>query len=227
MNSTAFLSVYDRLFRHYGPRFWWPADTAFEVMVGAILTQNTSWTNVERALVRLREVVPLEPGAIADLSPERLGEALRPVGYFNVKAKRLQMFCQWLLAQGGAERVAERDTQALRHDLLAIHGIGPETADDILLYAFGRAVFVIDSYTRRLFARLGLAQGDESYEELRAQFEQALPKDLGLYNEYHALIVEHAKTTCRPRPLCSVCVLQDLCPAAETYATGAGTAIKR
>lgn len=216
MSGDAFLSVYDRLFRHYGPRSWWPAETAFEVMVGAILTQNTSWTNVERALGRLREIAPLQPQAIAELSAERLGEALRPVGYFNVKARRLQTFCRWLLAQGGEEHVGERDTLSLRQDLLAVHGIGPETADDILLYAFGRPVFVIDSYTRRIFGRLGLAEGEESYEELRALFEQALPKDSALYNEYHALIVEHAKTTCRPRPLCPGCVLKDLCRTGGT-----------
>lgn len=220
MNSAALLSVYDRLFHHYGARSWWPADTAFEVMVGAILTQNTSWTNVERALVRLREAAPLEPGALVALSSDRLAEALRPVGYFNVKAKRLQTFCRWLLAQGGVECVADRDTRVLRHDLLAVHGIGPETADDILLYAFGRPVFVIDSYTRRLFARLRLAEGDEPYEELRALFEQALPKDPGLYNEYHALIVEHAKTICRPRPLCVSCALKDVCPTGSDHPAG-------
>ena len=221
MSANALLPVYDRLFRHYGPRFWWPAETTFEVMVGAILTQNTSWTNVERALVRLRGLSRLEPRAIAELSSDRLGEALRPVGYFNVKAKRLQAFCRWLLAQGGEERLGERDTRSLRQDLLAVHGIGPETADDILLYAFGRPVFVIDSYTRRLFGRLGLIEGGESYEGLRALFEQGLPKDPALYNEYHALIVEHAKTSCRPRPLCLSCVLMDLCPMSGSCPTGA------
>lgn len=227
MNSTPFLDVYDCLFQHYGPRAWWPAETAFEVMVGAILTQNTSWTNVERALVRLRDVVPLEPGAIAGLSPERLGEALRPAGYFNVKTKRLQTFCRWLVAQGGEEPLTKRDTHTLRHELLAVHGIGPETADDILLYAFGRPVFVVDAYTRRLFARLGLIQGDEPYEELRARFEQVLAKEAGLYNEYHALIVEHAKTVCRPRPLCSACVLKDRCPAAGANLAHSAIASKR
>lgn len=222
MSGDSFLRIYDRLFRHYGPRFWWPAETAFEVMIGAILTQNASWTNVERALVGLRDLTPLDPQAIAELSLDRLGEALRPVGYFNVKAKRLQAFCRWLLAQGGEGRVGERDTPALRQDLLAVHGIGPETADDILLYAFGRPVFVIDSYTRRIFGRLGLAEGERSYEDLRALFEQALPKDSALYNEYHALIVEHAKTTCRPRPLCPRCVLKDLCQTGSIDAPETG-----
>ncbi len=215
MRRAALARVYDRLLGRYGARGWWPADTPFEVMVGAILTQNTSWTNVTRALAALRARIPLTARAIVDLPSDELADLLRPVGYFRVKARRLQAFCQWLLAQGGVEGLARQETAALRPALLAVHGVGPETADDMLLYALARPVFVVDAYTRRLFARLGLATGREDYEALRAQIEAALPRELARYQEYHALIVEHGKTTCKSRPLCANCVLRRMCPAAE------------
>ncbi|WP_298139910.1 hypothetical protein [Acidiferrobacter sp.] len=182
-------------------------------MVGAVLTQNTSWTNVERALQRLKGLGPLEAAYVATLPAAVLADALRPAGYFNVKTARLQALCRWVVEQGGMEALHGMETSSLRAALLSVHGVGPETADDIVLYAFGRSVFVIDAYTRRLFARLGLVRGDEDYEDLRARFEQALPQDPLLYNEYHALIVEHAKTTCRARPLCAGCVLRPQCAA--------------
>ena len=218
MKTNRLVFVYRNLFRHYGPRHWWPADSPFEVMIGAVLTQNTSWTNVERALDRLRKAIALDAAAVAALPTDILADALRPAGYFNVKARRLQALCRWILEQGGMEALHGMDTQALRAALLGVHGVGPETADDIVLYAFGRPVFVIDAYTRRLFARLGLVAGHESYEVLRARFEQALPRDAALYNEYHALIVEHAKTTCRTKPVCACCVLRKGCPAARPSA---------
>lgn len=217
MNAEGLLLVFDDLLGRYGPRGWWPAQSPFEVMIGAVLTQNTTWTNVERAIERLRGIVTLEPGAILALSHDALADALRPAGYFNVKAIRLQSLCQWLLDQGGIEKLKERETGALRALILAVHGVGPETADDILLYAFARPVFVIDAYTRRLFSRLGWIGGREPYEVLRAQVEQALPADSDLYNEYHALIVEHAKTTCRPKPLCTACVLKEKCLSAKDF----------
>lgn len=226
MKSEVLHQVYDALFRHYGPRHWWPADSQFEVMVGAVLTQNTSWTNVERSLARLREIVPLNPGAILALQADVLAEVLRPVGYFNVKAARLRSLCRWLLDQGGLQKLAASETLSLRNALLAVHGVGPETADDILLYAFGRSVFVIDAYTRRLFGRLGLACKDAPYEVLRAEIEQALPQDSRLYNEYHALIVEHAKTTCRTKPLCAGCILKEGCLSAREFLLG-GIQVKR
>jgi len=162
----------------------------------------------------------MDPGAILALSVDVLADALRPVGYFNVKAGRLQSLCRWLLDQGGPQKLEERDTPSLRQALLAVHGVGPETADDILLYAFGRPVFVVDAYTRRLFGRLGFVSDAESYETLRAAIEQALPQDSRLYNEYHALIVEHAKTTCRTKPLCGGCVLREACPSAQDQVLG-------
>ncbi len=222
MKDRDLISVYRDLLAHYGPRHWWPADTPFEVMVGAVLTQNTSWTNVERALDRLREVVALEPQAMARLPVDVLADALRPAGYYNVKERRLRALCQWVVDRGGMEALHGLETQALRAALLCVHGVGPETADDIVLYAFGRPVFVIDAYTRRLFARLGYAQGEETYEDLRMRFERALPRDAALYNEYHALIVEHAKTTCRTKPVCDACVLQASCRARLSCGRPAG-----
>jgi endonuclease III related protein len=200
--------LFRRLFDHYGPQHWWPADSPFEVMVGAVLTQNTAWINVERAIGNLRQADLLDPAAMADLAPEQLALHLRPSGYFNIKAKRLQSLCRWLLSQDDLEQLA---TDSLREQLLSVHGIGPETADDILLYVYGRPVFVIDAYTRRLFSRLGLLDGELGYETLRAAFEQTLPPDVEMFNEYHALIDHHAKQVCRPKPLCGECFLQRMC----------------
>ncbi len=222
MKASQLVRIYHDLFAHYGPRHWWPADSPFEVMVGAVLTQNTAWTNVERALARVKGVVALEAAPMAALPVDVLADALRPAGYYNVKARRLQALCRWVADQGGMGTLHGMETRPLRAGLLSVHGVGPETADDIVLYAFGRPVFVIDAYTRRLFARLGFVRNQESYEGLRARFERALPRDPVLYNEYHALIVEHAKTTCRTRPLCQNCILRPRCAAALPVAPGTG-----
>ncbi|MFY9975471.1 MAG: endonuclease III domain-containing protein [Chromatiaceae bacterium] len=213
MSPERLRGVFDALLGTYGPQHWWPADTAFEVMVGAVLTQNTAWTNVERALQRLAARVPLEAQAILDLPLEALAQALQPSGYFNVKAQRLRAFCEAFIAEGGLERLGALETGELRRRLLAIRGVGPETADDMLLYAFGRPVFVVDAYTRRVFTRLGLLTGQEGYETIRAAFESALGPDPALYNEYHALIVRHGKDLCRPRPRCADCFLLPRCHA--------------
>ena len=207
-------AIHDRLLAIYGPQHWWPAETPFEVMVGAILTQNTAWTNVERALARLRERVALDPAAILTLAPDELADALRPAGYFNVKARRLTAFCQSYLVAGGFAGLNALPTATLRRTLLAICGIGPETADDMLLYAFERPVFVIDAYTRRIFARLGLLDGKADYESIRAAFETALDPDVSLFKEYHALLVRHSKERCRTRPICADCPLRQDCPGA-------------
>lgn len=206
--------VFDRLYATHGPQRWWPGDSRFEVMVGAVLTQNTAWANVERALVNLKQADALTPEAIVATHPRRLARWLRPSGYFNVKAKRLRAFCRWLIANGGIRRLARRATGELRVALLAVHGVGPETADDILLYAFKRPVFVIDAYTRRLYARLGVIAGAESYENLRSLFERALAPDVAVYGEYHGLIVHHAKHICRPVPRCGQCCFATECPVA-------------
>jgi endonuclease-3 related protein len=210
-----FRAVYDQLYAAYGPQDWWPGETAFEIMVGAVLTQNTAWVNVERAIANLKQVCVLSPRAIVQAHPKRLAAWLKPSGYFNVKAKRLRAFCAWLISEGGERALAGHDTALLRQKLLDVHGVGPETADDILLYAFERPVFVIDAYTRRIFKRLGLVNGEDHYEQLRATFEAALAPDVPLYNEYHALIVEHGKNICRVRPRCEVCCLKVQCPSAS------------
>ncbi len=205
-----------RLLQAYGPQHWWPGDTPFEVMVGAVLTQNTAWSNVEQAIARLQAAEVLEPAILANCPPTRVAELIRPAGYFNVKARRLHSLCAFLLEQGGIAGLGRRPTEELRAALLAVHGIGPETADDILLYAFDRPVFVVDAYTRRLGARLGLLTGSEPYEQIRGLFEQALGPDRAAFNELHALIVHHAKYVCRKRPLCRDCCLAEHCPARES-----------
>jgi len=207
--------VYRKLFAANAKQHWWPGDSAFEIMVGAVLTQNTAWTNVEKAIANLKKAKALSPRAIVKVHPRRLARWLEPSGYFNVKARRLRSMCQWLIGQGGTRKIAKLTTDELRQRLLAVHGIGPETADDILLYAFNRPVFVIDAYTRRIFSRLGLIGGAEDYETLRHIFENALDSNAGLFNEYHALVVVHGKDVCRKRPLCSYCCLAGDCPASD------------
>lgn len=210
--------LYQRLFDHFGPQHWWPAETPFEVMVGAILTQNTAWTNVEKAIADLREADSLSLDAIIGAEPTQLAEWLRPSGYFNIKAKRLQNFCRWYVARGGFDELQKLDTKTLRHALLSVNGVGAETADDMLLYALNRPVFVVDAYTRRLFTRLGLIEGGEGYEHLRHLVEKHLghgKRATKLFNELHALIVAHAKAFCLKRPRCKGCPLSRRCPGRE------------
>lgn len=213
LNRRSARKIFRALLAAYGPQGWWPADGPFEVMVGAVLTQNTAWVNVERAIKNLKRAGALSAEAIIGLPELRLAELLKPSGYFNVKARRLRAFCAWYVASGGLENLRRRRTAPLRQALLEVTGVGPETADDILLYAFGRRVFVIDAYTRRLFGRLGFVAPDRPYEELREAFERALGPRASLYNEYHALIVRHAKEVCRPRPRCQGCCLSGHCAA--------------
>lgn len=215
--TPSFYQIYQILYRSYGPQSWWPGDSAFEVMVGAILTQNTSWLNVERAIGNLKQEKLLSADAIARMSHPRLAQFLKPAGYFNVKAMRLQNFCRWYVGQGGRRRLQRQATEQLRKLLLSVNGVGPETADDMLLYAFQRPVFVIDAYTRRLFTRLDMIDGQAAYEALRSGFERGLSRvkhKTEVFNEYHALIVHHAKHVCRKTPLCRHCCLYRYCPAA-------------
>lgn len=204
----ALLTIYRRLLSAYGPQHWWPADTPFEVMIGAVLTQNTAWTNVEKAIAGLKRARCLSAAAILRLHQARLAELIRPSGYFNVKARRLKNFCEWYKSAGGLRTMRRADTASLRRALLKVNGIGPETADDILLYAVERPVFVIDVYTRRLFRRLGLIAGDEPYEVLRSRIETLLGPDVPLFKEYHALIVRHAKEKCAGREGCRHCQVE-------------------
>ncbi len=213
--DAAIRRVYTTLLATFGPQGWWPAPTPFEVAVGAVLTQNTAWRNVAHALERLRAGDLLSPDALLAAPPAMVAEAIRPSGYFNVKARRLRALVAWWQGAGGWQALATRGTGELRTQLLAVHGIGRETADDILLYAFDRPVFVVDAYTRRAFARLGLARGHEDYETLRKRVEVALKGETSAFNEFHALLVRLGGGHCRPRPRCDTCPLALLCPEAE------------
>lgn len=209
---AALQRIFTALLDQHGPQNWWPGDSPFEIMVGAILTQNTAWSNVEKAVNALQQAGALCPDQLLRLPEQEVAGLIRSAGYFNVKARRLRNFCAWYQATGGYEQLVHWPTCQLREELLQINGVGPETADDILLYAFDRPVFVIDAYTRRLFSRLGLLDHDLTYEALRGEFENTLETDHRLFNEYHALIVVHAKDICKPRPACEQCCLITLCP---------------
>jgi endonuclease-3 related protein len=206
------MGIYRRLSRHFGPMHWWPGDTPFEVCIGAILTQNTAWTNVTRAIDSLREEGLLRPRALRAVPPKRLEDLLRPTGYFRVKARRLRAFLDFLFARyrGSLTRMFRTPRGQLREELLGVPGIGPETADSILLYAGGKPEFVVDAYTRRIFARHLFLDEGATYDETKTLFVDAIPRDVALYNEYHALIVKLGKEHCRPRPRCEGCPLEDL-----------------
>lgn len=201
-------TLFERLYSTYGPQQWWPAESAFEIMVGAILVQNTAWTNVEQAIQNLRQADALNAHSILNLPVGEIARLIRPSGCFNIKAQRLKNFISWFNAQGGYNRLAELNTADLRSRLLGVNGIGPETADDILLYAFERPVFVVDSYTRRLLTKLGLIGGGEPYQALQHYFEDALEADVRKFNEYHALIVRHAREKCTGKPDCRHCYIE-------------------
>ena len=200
---------------HYGPQHWWPAGEPFEVMVGAILTQSAAWGNVEKAIANLKAAGVLSPQGIRRLPLAELAEIIHPSGYYNAKAKKLKSLAHWLGENCGDDlsQLFATGTGRLRKQLLSIHGIGPETADSIILYAAGKPVFVIDAYTRRILTRIGLAPVDNGYDAYQAFFMENLPTDVQLFNEYHALLVCLAKDVCRRRqPLCPECCLDDICP---------------
>jgi endonuclease-3 related protein len=202
---------YNSLFTAFGPQHWWPGRTPFEVIVGAILTQNTSWTNVERAMVNLRKARLLTPSAIDKTSVRKLEEFVRPSGYFRQKARKLKAFCAFLRFEygGSLKRMFAQPTVTLREKLLGVFGIGPETADSILLYAGGHPVFVVDTYTKRMLSRHGWIKEDAKYDDIRWIFERQFPGDAARFNEFHALIVQAGKGFCRTRePLCSTCPLE-------------------
>ena len=205
------LAMYDALFSAYGPQQWWPGDTPFEVMVGAVLTQNTAWLNVEKAIANLKRAGCLTAGRMHQLPRRKLASLIRPSGYYRVKALRLAHLVAFLAERyrGSVARMARTAPDALRRELIALHGIGPETADSILLYAVGQPVFVVDAYTRRIFGRHGLIAPKDGYHDVQRLFMENLPSDPVLFNEYHALIVRLGKERCRKTdPRCSGCPLE-------------------
>ncbi len=202
--------VYATLRKTFGYQRWWPGDTPFEVMIGAILTQNTAWTNVEKAISNLKRAKVLSFKALRRISFPKLAKLIRPAGYFNIKSARLKCFVDFLDREchGNLLKLGREAMPSLRQKLLAVKGIGPETADSILLYALGKRSFVIDAYTRRIFSRHGLASDAESYDRWREIFTRALPRGLDLYNDYHAQIVRVGKDYCRKSPRCGGCPLR-------------------
>lgn len=205
--------IYQKLFKAYGPQDWWPAKTRLEMILGAILTQNTTWSNVEKAIRRLKSKRLLSVRALQNTTQDALKRAIRPSGYYNMKAHRIRIFLKNLkMHHKSLDTFLSQDVHTLRQELLSTEGIGPETADSIVLYAARKPVFVVDAYTRRIFKRLGFIGGDEDYETVRTYFESRLPRDTKLCNEYHALIVRHAKEFCRKIPQCDACPLGDICP---------------
>ena len=203
------LQVHQRLYHHYGDLHWWPGETPLEISVGAILTQNTAWTNVEKAIRRLKESRSLNVNALNRLSHRRLAGLIKAAGYFNVKSRRLKNFISFLQNRygGSLKKMFHRETNRLREELLSVNGTGPETADSILLYAGEKPIFVIDAYTKRIFSRHGVMAYDKSYDEFQQLFMKSLPADVALYNQYHAMLVNIGKDFCRSRPRCDSCPL--------------------
>ena len=216
-NRKMLLGIYGDLLQRYGPQHWWPADTPFEVMVGAILTQATSWAGAAKAIARLKTAGALSPSAIRAMNTDTLAGLIHASVYHNSKARRLKELASYLDRRFGddLDAMSHQATDTLREELLSVYGVGGETADAILLYAVGKPAFVIDAYTMRLFSRLGLAPERHSYSGYREMFTEALPEDQPLFAEYHALIVRHAVEVCRRHPECRRCCLLRICPTGE------------
>lgn len=217
--SDTLTQLYERLLSSYGPQQWWPGEGPLEVIVGAVLTQNTSWKNVERAIENLRQADLMDPQALYALPPEELAELIRPAGYYRLKAGRLRNLLRYLVErhEGSLEQMFSLDQETLRTELLAINGIGPETADCILLYAGELPSFVVDAYTHRVLKRHGWIEPEATYHEIKDHFESQLPPDVSLYNEYHALLVRVGNRHCRAKPKCETCPLADMLPAGGPY----------
>lgn len=212
MTSETLTEIYQLLFECFGPQHWWPGETQLEIITGAILTQNTNWANVEKAIANLKSAHLLNLPKLYHLDILQLAELIRPAGYYNIKAKRLKNLVNWLFHNYNAKltELENLDTERLRAELLAIKGVGRETADSILLYAFNREVFVVDAYTARVAFRHGLIEPGADYEQLRELFQSNLPQDTKLFNEYHALLVRVGKEFCRPKARCAGCPLEGL-----------------
>jgi len=205
--------VFNILLKNFGHQHWWPGETPFEISIGAILTQNTSWTNVEKAICNLKISQNLDAKKIFTMPDSSLAELIRPAGYFNVKTKRLKNFVSHIVCNYNAEiiNMQKKDIVTLRQELLNINGIGPETADSILLYALNKKSFVVDAYTKRIFERIGIVKAGLSYDEVQKIFVINFKKDIQDYNEYHALIVTLGKNICKKKPLCHNCCLKNIC----------------
>ena len=210
MTGETLKEIYDLLYDAFGPQHWWPGETPFEIVVGAILTQNTSWTNVDKAIANLKSASVLTPEGFHRIDASALAGLIRPAGYYNIKAKRLKSFVDWLFDNydGQLDILESIAINQLRSELLSIKGIGRETADSILLYALERPVFVVDTYTFRIVTRHRLIEPDADYEQLWELFESNLPEDTRLFNEYHALLVRTGKDFCKPKAKCPGCPLE-------------------
>ncbi|RJQ39871.1 MAG: endonuclease III domain-containing protein [Nitrospiraceae bacterium] len=211
MKNKKLLSICDKLFKFFGPQNWWPGDTPFEIAVGAILTQNTNWGNVEKAINNLKKANVLNSKAIHDMPVKKLASLIQPSGYFNIKAKRLKSFINFLMNDyhGSMKNMKKEEMHSLREKLLSVNGIGPETADSILLYALDKPIFVIDAYTKRVLSRHNILGHDEAYDKFQELFHLSLKKDVKLFNEYHALFVRVGKMFCKPKPRCEKCPLKE------------------
>jgi len=209
LSRLELMTLYRRLYRHYGNLHWWPGETPLEISVGAILTQNTAWTNVEKAIRRLKERRSLNVNVLGRMPHKRLARLIQSAGYFNVKARRLRNFISFLQTRygGSLTKMFKQKTDLLREELLSVNGIGPETADSILLYAGEKPVFVIDAYTKRIFSRHGVLAYEKSYDDFQKLFMKRLAPNAALYNQYHAMLVNVGKDFCRARPRCDSCPL--------------------
>ena len=207
-SSEILLTIYKLLYKKFGPQHWWPGETRLEIIVGAILTQNTAWGNVEKAISNLKKEGLLKAGALSRVPKKTLARLIRPSGYYNIKAQRIKNFLSFLNRDynGKLHKMFATDMHKLKNELLAVKGIGPETADSILLYAGGKPAFVVDAYTKRIFSRHGFLKEDASYDEAQDFFKMNLPLDIRLFNEFHALIVKLGKDLCASKnPLCDKC----------------------
>lgn len=210
MKNSILTALFDELYKAFGPQHWWPGDSPFEIAVGAILTQNTNWANVEKAIGNLKREKSLSAKKLHTMSASHLATLIRPAGYFNMKARRLKNFIELLQTEyeGSMNKMASDSLANVREKLLSVNGIGPETADSIILYALKKPVFVIDAYTKRILSRHTILHHDESYETYQTLFHDSLKKDVSLFNEYHALMVRLAKDHCKTKPRCSGCPLE-------------------